>query len=86
MKMTIGQLRTLFREGLGEGRITASPDYMLKEKVREQLQDFIAAKVAGGEVQDEAQLDRLMNDMSLSLTALKMIPLNVWKKLASLSK
>lgn len=83
MKITVGQLRELMKQGLDETKVSASPDYMKKEKVREELQGFIAGKVAAGEVADEDQLEQLIQNMVLSVRALKMIPLNVWKKLAS---
>ncbi len=83
MRISVGQLRKIFKEGLDEAKIAASPDYMKKEKVREELQNLIAARVAAGEIQDQAQLEQFIKDVSVSMTSLKMIPLDVWKKLAS---
>lgn len=81
MRITVGQLRKLFKEGVREGRIAASADYMKKEKVREELQGIIAARVASGEIPDEDSLQRFIQDVDTSMTALKMIPFEVWKKL-----
>jgi hypothetical protein len=87
MRITVGQLRALFREGLElEAKISASPDFLKKERVREQLQKIIAAAVASGEITDEASLQRFMNDINTSMIALKMIPFDVWKKLSHASK
>lgn len=92
MQITVGQLRTLLRGGIKEARIGASPEYMQKEKVREEMQDFIAAAVATGKIANQKQLDKFMafmatesgasRDQELALTALKMIPFEVWQKLA----
>lgn len=81
MRITVGQLRKLFREGMEEGKIAASVDYMKKERVREELQGIIAARVASGEIQDEEALAQFIKDVDTSMTALKMIPFEVWKKL-----
>jgi len=83
MRITVGQLRKLFREGMDEAKITASADYMKKERVREELQNIIAARVASGEIQDQVQLEEFLKAVTLSVTSLKMIPLDVWKKLAN---
>lgn len=81
MRITVGQLRALFREGIEEAKIAASPDYMKKEKVREELQDLIAARVASGEIPDQNALEQFIKDIHTSMTALKMIPYDTWKKL-----
>lgn len=64
-----------------EAKIAASPSYMKKEKVREDLQKLIAARVMSGEITDQEALDQFINDIATSVTALKMIPFDVWKKL-----
>lgn len=90
MQITVGQLRALLRQGIDEARISASPEYMKKEKVRQELQDYIAAQVAAGKISSQKQLEKFMqfvaeespsSDHALALTALKMIPFEVWKKL-----
>lgn len=92
MQITVGQLRVLLRQGLEEATVSASPEYMKKEKVRQDLQDYIAAQVAAGKIKSQKQLEKFMAyvaqenlspDQALALTALKMIPFEVWKKLGS---
>lgn len=78
MKLTLGQLRQVVREA---GKISASADYMKKERVREMLQQLIADHVASGEVKDQASLEQFIKDVDVSMTALKMIPFEVWQKL-----
>lgn len=79
MKITVGRLRQLIREG----KISASADYMKKEKVREELQGLVAVRVASGEIADQAALEQFIKDIGASVTSLKMIPFDVWKKLGS---
>lgn len=79
MKLKLGKLRKIVREA---GKIGASPDYMKKERVREKLQKLIADHVASGEITDQAGLDQFIKDVDVSMTALKMIPFEVWGKLA----
>ena len=84
MKITVGQLRELFRQGLAtEAKVGAHPDYMKKERVREKLQQIVAELVASGEVKDEKDLEETFGAADMSLKALKMIPLDVWKKIAA---
>lgn len=79
MKLTVGQLRQVVREA---GKIGASADYMKKERVREQLQAMVAEHVAAGDIADQASLEQFIKDIDTSMTALKMIPFEVWTKLA----
>jgi len=81
MKIAVGRLRELFRQGMEEAKVGASAEYMKKERVREAFQQVIASMVAAGDVQDEKDLQELFNAANLSLNALKMIPFDVWKKL-----
>lgn len=87
MRITVGQLRRLFREGMDEAKIGASSEYLKKEHIREAIQQLIARSVASGEIQDEASLNRFIEEIpqvvTLSLTALKSIPLEIWQKIAS---
>lgn len=79
MKLTVGQLRRTIREA---GKISASPEYMKKERVREKLQQLIADHVAAGEITDQAGLEQFIKDVDVSMTALKMVPFDVWAKMA----
>lgn len=79
MKLTVRELRHAIREA---GKIGASPEYMKKERIREQLQKIIADNVASGDIADQAALDQFIKDIGTSMTALKMIPFDVWSKMA----
>lgn len=79
MKITVGELRRVVQEA---GKVGASPDYMKKERVREKLQQLIADHVASGEITDQASLQQFLKDVEISMTALKMIPFEVWGKLS----
>lgn len=79
MKMSVGDLRRVVQEA---GKIGASADYMKKERVREKLQQLIADHVASGEIADQESLQQFLKDVEVSMTALKMIPFEVWGKLA----
>jgi len=83
MKITLGRVRRLIREA---GKIGASSEYMKKERVREQLQQVITDHVRSGEISDDESLKQFIKDVDLSMTSLKMIPFEVWKKLSGSSK
>lgn len=80
MRIRLGQLRKLINEA-GK-RIGASAAYLKKEKVREEMQRFIISQISAGNVSDQASLDALVKDIELSMTALRSVPFDVWKKLA----
>lgn len=79
MKLTVGQLRRTIREA---GKIAASPEYMKKERVREKLQQLIVDRVATGEIANQAELEQFIKDVDVSMMALKMVPFDVWAKMA----
>ncbi len=79
MKLKLGRLRQIVREA---GKIGVSPDYIKKERVREKLQQLIADHVATGKITDQAGLEQFVKDVDISMTALKMIPFEVWGKMA----
>jgi hypothetical protein len=74
-------LKSFIREAI-KGKVSASPSYMKKEAVREKLQNIIADAVASGEIADQTSLEQFLVDINTSMTALKMIPFEVWIKLA----
>ncbi len=78
MRVTVGQLKKLVREA----KVKASPEYTAKERVREALQELVADQVVAGAVKDQATLAKYFSDMDMALNALKLIPLEVWSKLA----
>jgi hypothetical protein len=79
--LTLESLRKLIVKVIKEAKIKASPEYMAKEIVRNELQQLILRHVNSGDVTDEKQLKALLSNIDLSLVALKMIPFDVWKKL-----
>ena len=84
MKITVGQLRALFRQGLEEarGKVGASAGYMKKERVRERLQEMIVEAIKGGDIADQKGLDEFVNTVDMAAKALKMVPFEVYKKMA----
>jgi hypothetical protein len=62
-----------------EETIKASREYMAKEKVREELQLMIAARVAAGEIKDEASLRDFWKTIEMAATALKMVPIDAFR-------
>jgi hypothetical protein len=79
--LTLESLRKLIIKVIKEAKIKASPEYMAKEVVRNELQQLILSHINSGDVTDEKQLKMLLSNIDLSLIALKMIPFDVWKKL-----
>ena len=65
-----------------EQKISATPEYLKKERIREELQSVIASRVNAGSINDEKDLQSLIADMNMALAALKMIPLSAWRRLA----
>lgn len=91
MKLSVGELRRLLGAGieeavqsdaLPEAKVGASPGYMKKERVREALQQVVVRLVRSGDVSDEASLKELFATADMALKALKMVPIDVWTKIA----
>lgn len=82
MKLTLGQLRRVIQE---VGKVSASADYMKKERVRERLQGLISSAISSGEITDQLTLEQFIKDVDVSMTALKMIPFEVWAKLSNVT-
>jgi hypothetical protein len=70
-------LRALIREA-----IAASPEYAEKERVREVLQDLIVDKVRQGALNSQDDLDDLVGTFGMAINALKMIPWEVYARMA----
>jgi hypothetical protein len=87
MKMSLYELRQTIKEAV---KIGASTDYLKKEKVRARVQGLIASRVAAGHIKDQVSLNKFIEraelhgepDELLALTALKLIPFEVWTKIA----
>ena len=57
MRITVGRLRQLFAQGMDEAKISAHPDYLKKEKVREHLQKHVIELVKSGEIKSQEELE-----------------------------
>jgi hypothetical protein len=84
MKLTVEQLRDIIKSMvLTETRkkkdMSASPEYMQKELVRQDLQSMIMAKISSGEISDQAQLTAWFDTATMALSALKMVPIEALK-------
>lgn len=77
-------------------KVDISPGYKRKENTRDKVQKTVAKKVQAGGISDEEDLKRYLSDekrvrsdgrfeddddVSLALTALRMVPLSVWRQL-----
>lgn len=63
-----------------EETIKASKEYMLKEKIREEMQSLVASRVSSGEISNEEQLRDFWKTIDMAISALKMVPLAGYKK------
>jgi len=93
MKVTVGDIRNVVQEV-----VSASPEYMQKERIRQKLQDTIARSVKTGKVKDQASLEKKFDVVQknactdpsncdavmMAMGALRMIPFDVWTKLAAM--
>lgn len=70
------------RRWLSEAKVSASPEYMKKEAVRQALQDVVKTMVADGRVGDQQALDDAFAALDMSVKALKMVPFEVWQRLS----
>ncbi len=62
-----------------EEAIKASKEYMKKEQVRQRIQELAASMVASGEIGSDADLADFWKTAEMSITALKMIPLDAFR-------
>jgi len=80
MKIKVGTLRRLVSEA-GE-KIGAHPSYIKKEKVRERMQELIVEAVVAGDVNDQESLREFVATVNMAMSALKMVPFEVFQSLA----
>ena len=78
MRISVGQLRSVVQET----KAAASAAYMKKERVREDLQALVAGMVRDGRITDQAGVDEAFQALDMSVKALKMVPFEVWQRLA----
>lgn len=81
MKATVKDVRKAVQEII-EGKVSASPEFMKKEHVREKVQGIVQELVKAGKVEDQEQLAELFGVLEMSVDALRMIPLDVWHGLS----
>lgn len=77
MKVSLKTLKNLISEEL----VNISSRYQKKEKVREDLQQFVKAAIADGKINSDEDLKAFWENIDLAKTALKMVPFQVWKKM-----
>lgn len=70
-------LRKLIREA-----VSASASYLSKEVVRAHLQKMVTNRIKSGKIKNSADLAEFFATVDMSLKALKMIPFEVFSKLA----
>ena len=69
--------------------VSASPEYALKEKIRQKIQDSVIKRVKNNVISSQKELDDYFMSLSsnpnntLALTALKSIPFHVWQVIAA---
>lgn len=67
-------LRQYIRASLEEGKVTASPEYMKKEKVRSALQELIEGQVASGDIASDDDLKDFFKTLDMAAKALSNVP------------
>lgn len=60
---------------LDEARGAASPEYMKKEKVRQELQDLLTSKVRSGEITSQGEIVTWCETAKMAVDALKYVPI-----------
>lgn len=78
MRMSVKRLRAL----VAEARVGASPAYLQKEKVRDHVEKLIVSLVKSGEIHDQRGLDDFCSTAEMALDALKMVPVEVYARMA----
>jgi len=82
MKLRLGQLRSIIKEVSA----AASPEYMKKEALREELQRFVVEKIISKSINNQQQLDSLFQTIEMIVSTLKMIPFDIWQKIIETKK
>lgn len=73
----------LKKEEVCEGRIGAGKNYLLKEEIREKLQELITDRVRSRDIKSQEDLDSFFKDVEMASRALRGIPYEVFIKLAN---
>ena len=61
--------------------ISASPEFMKKERTREMLQALVIEALKSGAFEDDETREEFFNQLQLAITTLKVIPFEIWQKL-----
>lgn len=61
--------------------ISAGSDYMVKEKVRESIQNLLVGVVASGRVKSQEELDEWWKTVEISIKSLRLIPFEIVKRM-----
>lgn len=69
---------------MGSKKISASVDYMSKEKVREELQKMICTFINNNSISSKEQLDEFFKTLDTASKALKMVPYEVYKAISKI--
>lgn len=77
MRTTVGKLRHLIA---AEGKVSASPEYLKKEHVREHIQRLLEDAVRSGDVTDDRSLKALHADIDTAWKALSQVPFDAWQR------
>ena len=80
MDQHLAYLRRYVRAFIEEGRISASPEYMKKERVRSELQAIIERLVADGTVSTQEDLDWFFDTVGMAARTLKSVPIEAFLK------
>ncbi len=75
-------METMKRISEETGMIAASESYMRKEHVRETLQELITSAITEGTVVDQKTLGELIASIDMAAKTLRIIPFEVYAKLA----
>jgi hypothetical protein len=80
MRVTIRQVRYIIREELKEALVSASPEYMRKEAVRERLQSLVHEMIDSNEIRSDEDLNEFWRSVEMSVRALRMVPFGALKR------
>ena len=78
MNMRHRSIRMFIRAFLKEGKVTASPAYVKKEKVREDIQAMLIQRIASGDIQSQEELEDFFATVGMASNALKSVPFQVF--------
>jgi hypothetical protein len=72
----------LLRQFVREVVVSASPEYMQKESIREHLQTHLVELVKSGQIQSDEELAAYFKTLEMAAMALKNVPLAVWRQMS----